>query len=55
MLISIVPFQFAFFHSLFVNMTKENSQWHMNKKKEKAYDLVRTVCNNYSVFDSGVL
>lgn len=47
MLISIVPFQFAFLHSLFVNMTKENSQWHIN---EKAYDLVRTVCNNYSVF-----
>lgn len=52
MLISIVPFQFAFLHNLFVNMTKENCQWHMN---EKVYNLVRTVCNNYSVFDSGML
>lgn len=51
--ISIVPFNFAFLSSLFVNMTKEKVQQHVNESVWPC-SFIQSVCNNYSVFKPGM-
>lgn len=51
--ISIVPFNFAFWSSLFVNMTKEKAQQHANESVWPC-SVIQSVCNNYSVFKPGI-